>query len=81
MALQRNQKNHKSKRGSQLLTFQDILGDAQKVTQLEALNLGDPIHIGACDAAKAGMDGVWFPYQGPLCYGATLFPSQYKTKL
>jgi hypothetical protein len=26
---------------------------------------GDPIHLGACDAAKAGAGGVWFPEQGP----------------
>jgi hypothetical protein len=27
---------------------------------------GHPIHIGACDAAKSGAGGIWFPAKGPL---------------
>jgi hypothetical protein len=54
---------------SQLLTFRDILEDDERVTHLEELTPGDPIHIGACDAAKAGMGGVWFPDEGaPLLW-------------
>jgi hypothetical protein len=49
----------------QLHTFQDLLNEENRPTQLEELVAGDPVHIGACDAAKSGMGGVWFPASGP----------------
>ena len=49
-----------------LLTFQDILDDDKRVTQLEELTPGEPIHIGSCDAAKDNMGSVWFPKEGHL---------------
>jgi hypothetical protein len=50
------------------------LEDDQRVTQLEELVAGDPIHIGACDAAKEGMGGVWFPDEGPPLLWRYPFP-------
>jgi hypothetical protein len=49
----------------QLHTFEDLLDESNRPTTIEELVAGDPVHIGACDAAKAGMGGVWFPATGP----------------
>ena len=45
----------------QLHTFLDLLDNPQP-TLFEELVPGHPTHIGACDAAKSGAGGVWFPY-------------------
>jgi hypothetical protein len=42
----------------QLRTFEDLLDEDNLPTQLEELAAGDPVHIGACDAAKSDMGGV-----------------------
>jgi hypothetical protein len=34
--------------------------DKDRPAHIEELIPGDPIHLGACDAAKTGMGGVWF---------------------
>jgi hypothetical protein len=53
---------------AQLQTIEDLLDDSQP-TRIEELIPGDPIHLGACDAAKAGMGGVWFTHDGqPLVW-------------
>jgi hypothetical protein len=66
---------------SQLQTFRDILGDTERVTQLDELIPGDPIHIGACDAAKAGMGGVWFPHAGPPLLWRQPFPKPVRDQI
>ena len=45
----------------QLHTFLDLLDNPQP-TLFEEIVPGHPTHIGACDAAKLGAGGVWFPY-------------------
>jgi hypothetical protein len=42
----------------QLHTFEDLLNEDNRPTQLEELVAGNLVHIGACDAAKPGMGGV-----------------------
>jgi hypothetical protein len=41
--------------------YLDLLDNPQP-TLFEELVPGHPTHIGACDAAKSGAGGVWFPY-------------------
>ncbi len=48
----------------QLETFLDLLDDEHRPAHMEELVAGDPVHIGACDAAKMGMGGVWFTDDG-----------------
>jgi hypothetical protein len=47
----------------QLRTFQDLLAD-DRPAHIKELIPGDPARIGACDAAKTGMGGVWFTHEG-----------------
>jgi hypothetical protein len=65
---------------SQLLTFQDILEDGDRATQLEELAPGDPIHLGTCGAAKAGME-EGFPDKGPPLLWRYPFPRPVRDQL
>jgi hypothetical protein len=44
----------------QLRTFDDLLAQPARPAYAEELISGDPSFIGAYDAAKPGMGGVWF---------------------
>jgi hypothetical protein len=44
----------------QLRTFETLLAQPARPAYAEELISGDPSFIGACDAAKPGMGGVWF---------------------
>jgi hypothetical protein len=44
---------------AQLQHLIELVGEAEP-SRIEELVPGDPIHLGACDAAKQGMGGVWF---------------------
>ena len=67
---------------SQLLTFLDLLEEGQRPTHIEELIPGNPVYKGACDAAKAGMGGVWFADHNdtPLLWRAP-FPQEVQNSL
>jgi hypothetical protein len=62
---------------AQLHTVQDLINESQP-TRIEELVLGDPIHLGACDAAKAGMGGIWLQTKANLSSGKSL--SRYRSR-
>jgi hypothetical protein len=45
---------------AQLRTFDEILATPSRPAYADEIIPGEPSFIGACDAAKAGMGGVWF---------------------
>lgn len=66
---------------NQLQTFVDLLTDEALPPSFAELVPGVPIHIGACDAAQAGMGGVWFPEKGPPLVWRHAFPPYVQREL
>jgi hypothetical protein len=60
----------------QLRTFEDLLNDPDRPTHVKEIIVpGEPIHIGACDAAKEGMRGVWFTHDHRAILLRARFPT------
>ena len=59
----------------QLLTCEDLITDTDPI-RAEEIVPGRPIDIGACDAAKAGMGGVWFVDEGDALLWRVPFPDE-----
>jgi hypothetical protein len=58
----------------QLSTFQDLLHPSSRPVRVKEIVPGRPAHIGACNAAKPGMGGVWFTQEGRALLWREPFP-------
>lgn len=66
---------------TQLATFVELLEDTTRPTHIEELVPGDAIHLGAVDAAKPGMGGVWFTHAGDALVWRFPFPPSVQSQL
>jgi hypothetical protein len=65
----------------QLRTCKELLDSDEIPTTIEELVPGEPQNIGACDAAKPGMGGVWFRDTGGPLLWRTPFPAKVQAQL
>ena len=65
---------------AQLHTFRALLADDSPALYEELL-AGTPLCVGACDAAKSGMGGVWFLPDGRALLWRQPFPSQVQDRV